>query len=182
MPVSAEHAQRVRARSAAEGEALRADRVTKVFRDGRRKLVAVDDVTIEVVAGETFGLVGESGSGKTTLANCIAGLVATDGGEVRFLGRLSRVGAPPRRCAPSRWSSRTPTPRSTRPGAPAPSSRVPCASSAARGRRRGAAEELAWQVDFEPRYLENRPGELGRAETARGDRACLRRAAGAGRL
>jgi ABC-type glutathione transport system ATPase component len=43
----------------------------------------VDDVSLSVEAGETFGLVGESGSGKTTLGKIILGIVRSDSGSVR---------------------------------------------------------------------------------------------------
>ena len=48
---------------------------------------AVLDATLQVRAGETYGLVGESGSGKTTLARAIIGLVPHSAGQVRFRGR-----------------------------------------------------------------------------------------------
>jgi len=69
--------------SAAEG--LRVEGLRKVFREAGSRLVAVDDVTLQIGAGETLGLVGESGSGKTTLARSVAGLIAADGGRVVFL-------------------------------------------------------------------------------------------------
>jgi ABC-2 type transport system ATP-binding protein len=49
-------------------------------------IVAVDDVSFEVHAGEIFGMVGPNGAGKTTTLECIEGLRTRDRGEVRLLG------------------------------------------------------------------------------------------------
>jgi peptide/nickel transport system ATP-binding protein len=48
------------------------------------ELLAVDDVSFEVGAGECLGLVGESGCGKTTTARMILRSVAPDAGEIFF--------------------------------------------------------------------------------------------------
>jgi ABC-2 type transport system ATP-binding protein len=44
------------------------------------------DVSFEVVSGEILGLIGPNGAGKTTLLECVAGLLPTDAGEVRWRG------------------------------------------------------------------------------------------------
>jgi ABC-type glutathione transport system ATPase component len=49
----------------------------------RRMLRAVNDVSLDIAAGETVALVGESGSGKTTLGRIIAGLERADSGTIR---------------------------------------------------------------------------------------------------
>ena len=46
----------------------------------------VQNVTLQIEAGETLGLVGESGSGKTTVARMILGLVKPTRGSVRVAG------------------------------------------------------------------------------------------------
>jgi oligopeptide/dipeptide ABC transporter ATP-binding protein len=49
---------------------------------------AVSDVSLEIAAGETFGLAGESGCGKTTLGRLIVGLERPDAGTVSVGGQL----------------------------------------------------------------------------------------------
>ena len=47
---------------------------------------ALTQVSVEIRAGERFGLIGPNGSGKTTLINCISGMLRNDGGSISFDG------------------------------------------------------------------------------------------------
>jgi branched-chain amino acid transport system ATP-binding protein len=47
---------------------------------------AVDNVSVDIRAGERLGLIGPNGSGKTTLINCISGAFRTEPGTVLFRG------------------------------------------------------------------------------------------------
>jgi peptide/nickel transport system ATP-binding protein len=66
-----------------------AARAANLFGAGLKEIVvhAVDDVTLDVGAGEIVGLIGESGSGKSTLGRIIAGIYPPTRGTVRFHGR-----------------------------------------------------------------------------------------------
>ena len=48
---------------------------------------ALDDVSLEVDAGETVAIVGANGAGKTSLLMAISGLVPLRSGQVRYQGR-----------------------------------------------------------------------------------------------
>ncbi|HUU37656.1 MAG TPA: ABC transporter ATP-binding protein [Candidatus Desulfaltia sp.] len=54
-------------------------------------VTALDDVTIFVEKGQTFGVIGENGSGKSTLLKLIAGIAKPTQGEVRTQGKISAL-------------------------------------------------------------------------------------------
>jgi putative ABC transport system ATP-binding protein len=67
--------------------------VTRSFRQGAEEIVAVNDVDLQIQAGEFLVVAGPSGSGKTTLLQLLGGLDRPTRGELRFEGRdLSRLG------------------------------------------------------------------------------------------
>ncbi|MBE5906606.1 MAG: ABC transporter ATP-binding protein [Lachnospiraceae bacterium] len=69
------------------GEIVRVNHLTKEFRmPGKRRFVAVKDVSFSVKEGEIFGLVGESGSGKSTVARCLMDVYTDYVGEVFYDG------------------------------------------------------------------------------------------------
>jgi branched-chain amino acid transport system ATP-binding protein len=62
---------------------LKATQLNKHF-DG---VIAADNVTIEVAAGERVGLIGSNGAGKTTFVNMITGYLKPDAGQIELEGR-----------------------------------------------------------------------------------------------
>lgn len=63
--------------------------LTKVFQDfwGRDKVLAVDQLDLEVRPGEVFGLLGPNGSGKSTTIKMLLGLLYPTSGAARVFGR-----------------------------------------------------------------------------------------------
>lgn len=64
-------------------QSLDIDHVSKAY----GPVVALDDMTFSVQAGELFGFVGSNGAGKTTTMRIVLGVLAADAGEVRWAGR-----------------------------------------------------------------------------------------------
>lgn len=63
------------------------ERVSRHYKLGRHGIhKAVDEVSLTIARGETFGLVGESGSGKSTLSRLVLGLDTPTSGRVRVAG------------------------------------------------------------------------------------------------
>jgi peptide/nickel transport system ATP-binding protein/oligopeptide transport system ATP-binding protein len=76
----------------ADGALVRVESLKKYFPVGsgleraKKNVKAVDDVSFDIIEGETLGLVGESGCGKSTLGRTILGLLPATGGRVLFEG------------------------------------------------------------------------------------------------
>ena len=61
--------------------------VRKVYRMGDEKVVALDNVTLNIEKGKVYCLFGTSGSGKSTLLNLLAGLEKPTKGSIIFRGK-----------------------------------------------------------------------------------------------
>lgn len=54
-------------------------------------VTALDDVTLRVPAGSTFGVIGENGSGKSTLLKVVAGIAKPSSGRVAVRGKVAAL-------------------------------------------------------------------------------------------
>ena len=63
--------------------------LTKTYRDfwGRKKVQALNSLSLDVNKGEVFGLLGPNGSGKTTTMKLLLGLLFPTEGEISILGK-----------------------------------------------------------------------------------------------
>jgi ABC-2 type transport system ATP-binding protein len=63
--------------------------LSKIYRDfwGRKKVRALNSLSLDVEPGEVFGLLGPNGSGKTTTMKLLLGLLFPTEGEITILGR-----------------------------------------------------------------------------------------------
>jgi putative ABC transport system ATP-binding protein len=61
--------------------------VKKVYRMGSERIIAVNDVSFEIMKGEFCCLLGTSGSGKSTLLNLMAGIEKATSGQIMIKGK-----------------------------------------------------------------------------------------------
>jgi putative ABC transport system ATP-binding protein len=66
---------------------IQLDRVIKTF-EGKRRVTALDSVSLTIAAGEMVSIIGTSGSGKSTLLNLVGGLDRPTSGAVHVDGEL----------------------------------------------------------------------------------------------
>ena len=170
MPIMTPVIAKPKAAAEAAADVLEVDNVQRTFKDGRKKLTAVHEVSLSLKRGETFGLVGESGSGKTTLAKCVTGLIAADSGTISFQGNVLKPTAGGRSQAALRaiqmvfqnpdstlnpaWSTRAILTRAVR-------------KLGSGGSVRAKVDELAADVRVEPRFLLQRPTDLSGGQKQR---------------
>jgi ABC-type multidrug transport system ATPase subunit len=120
--------------------------------------LALQDAGFSVRDHEVLGLIGPNGSGKTTLFECLAGLIPTDSGEVRFRGQP---------LAPAhRKQSLFYLPDGIRPWDAQPVAWVLDFFAALHGRPQGAAAALAGALKLEG-FLKSRMGSLSKGELKR---------------
>jgi ABC-2 type transport system ATP-binding protein len=70
----------------AQGYAVEARNLVKVYGRGSRRVEALKGVSLRVPRGVVAGLFGHNGAGKTTLFNILVGIILPTSGEARVLG------------------------------------------------------------------------------------------------
>ena len=66
---------------------LHCKQLAKVYHQGPERLTVLDELELEVTAGERLAIIGASGSGKSTLLNLMGGLDEPSSGEVLVAGK-----------------------------------------------------------------------------------------------
>jgi len=61
-------------------------RLRRRSKDPKKRVVAVDNISLTVERGEIFGILGPNGSGKSTLVRLVSTLMIPDAGQVRVFG------------------------------------------------------------------------------------------------
>ncbi|MDA9711680.1 ABC transporter ATP-binding protein [Luminiphilus sp.] len=69
-----------------EQPVLSAVNLTKTYSDGQQTITVLEDLNLEVSAGEWLSIVGASGAGKSTLLNLLGGLDLPTAGEIAVAG------------------------------------------------------------------------------------------------
>jgi ABC-type polysaccharide/polyol phosphate transport system ATPase subunit len=54
-------------------------------------VTAVDDISLQIENGQTFGLIGENGSGKSTILKMVAGIAKPSSGRISVKGKISAL-------------------------------------------------------------------------------------------
>lgn len=57
-------------------------------------VLALDDVSVDVVAGEVLAILGDNGAGKSTLIKCMSGVHRLDSGSIKLDGRPVQIHSP----------------------------------------------------------------------------------------
>ena len=71
---------------AVDARDLRKEFVRKDRKRGKRRVAALDDVSLEMARGECVAILGQNGSGKSTLVRLLSTLLLPDGGSARVFG------------------------------------------------------------------------------------------------
>lgn len=71
---------------------MQIENVSKMYKQGTRRITALDHFSLDVREGQFLAVMGASGSGKSTLLHLMSGLTTADGGALRIRGQeLSKL-------------------------------------------------------------------------------------------
>jgi len=65
---------------------IKISNLTKVYKDSKKRFVAVDNISVEVPRNKVIGLIGPNGAGKTTLVKIVSNLITKTSGKILING------------------------------------------------------------------------------------------------